>query len=307
MSIADLYNYKDAYNVYKILINKNHPNIILYGNKNINKKTFIKVIINNILKINDNVTKIMNEDIYYEYNDYYYYFNVNKIKHDIKNTFINIIKNITNSYNYYTKKYNYIIIDNFEKINPIIENKLKVIFEKGSYNTKFIILTSGINNINESIKSRFSCIRLPLLNYIDKEIYLNKYINENNIKIKNLKLDKLIHDHDDIDYIIKLLDINFKDPMEEIFDKILILLNKKLSKNLSELKEICYNIKNSLIDINTLLKKLLNHFILLQIKSEKKFKIIKMVADFNYLMINSYKDIIYLEYFFLNLYKIIHE
>ena len=103
MSIVDLYNYKDAYKVYKILINENHPNIILYGNKNINKKSFIKVIINNIFKINENI-KIMDEDIYYEYNDYYYYFNVNKIKHDIKNSFINIIKNITNSYNYYTKK-----------------------------------------------------------------------------------------------------------------------------------------------------------------------------------------------------------
>ena len=145
------------------------------------------------------------------------------------------------------------------------------------------------------------------MNYIDKGIYLNKYINENNIKIVKSKLNKLIHDHDDIDYIIKLLDINFKDPLDEIFDKILILLNKKLNKNLSELKEICYNIKNSLIDINSLLKKLLNHFILLQINSDKKFKIIKMITDFNYLMINSYKDIIYLEYFFLNLYKIIYE
>ena len=162
MSIADLYNYKDAYKVYKILIKKNHPNIILYGNKNINKKSFIKVIINNFLKINDNVMKIMNEDIYYEYNDYYYYFNVDKIKHDIKNTFINIIKNIINSYNYYTKKYNYIIIDNFDKINSIIENKLKVIFEKGSYSTKFIILTSGFHKINEAIQSRFTCIRLSL-------------------------------------------------------------------------------------------------------------------------------------------------
>ena len=47
MRIKDLYNYKDGYKVYKLLINENHPNIILYGNNEINKTLFIKVILNN--------------------------------------------------------------------------------------------------------------------------------------------------------------------------------------------------------------------------------------------------------------------
>ena len=307
MSITDLYNYKDAYKINKLINNVDHPNIILYGNNDINKSLFIKVILNSFFRINNNEMKIMNEDIYYEYNDYYYYFNVNKIKHDLKNSFINIIKNITNTYNYYTKKFNYIILDNFENINSIIENKLKVIFEKTSNTTKFIILTSGIHKINEAIKSRFICIRLPLMNIIDKEIFLKKYIDKNNIKIEKVKLDKLIQNYNDIDFTIKILDNDFKDPIDIFFNKIIISLNKKLNKNLNELKEICYNIKNSLIDINILFKRLLNHYISLNINHEKKYKIIKEISNINYLMINCYKDIIYLEYFFLTLYKIIHE
>ena len=47
-----------------------------------------------------------------------------KIKLDIKNSFTNIIKKITNTYNYYSDNNNYIILDNYEIINPLIENKL---------------------------------------------------------------------------------------------------------------------------------------------------------------------------------------
>ena len=187
MRIKDLYNYKDGYKVYKLLINENHPNIILYGNNEINKTLFIKVILNNFFKINSELN-IVKEDIYYEYNNYYYYFNVKKIRHDLKNTFINIIKNISNSYNYYTHKFNYIIIDNYDLINSIIENKLKVIFEKYYQTTKFIILTSNFQKINEAIRSRFISIRLSLLNKIDKELFIKKYIDSNNIKICNKKL-----------------------------------------------------------------------------------------------------------------------
>ena len=145
------------------------------------------------------------------------------------------------------------------------------------------------------------------MNIIDKEIFLKKYIDKNNIKIEKSKLDKLIHNYNDMDFIIKILDNDFKDPIDIFFNKIIIFLNKKLNKNLNELKEICYNIKNSLIDINILFKRLLNHYISMNINHEKKYKIIKEISNINYLMINCYKDIIYLEYFFLTLYKIIHE
>ena len=60
---------------------------------------------------------------------------------------------------------------------------------------------------------------------------------------------------------------------------------------------------------NILDKTIVPRLLILGVGSEEapKYKIIKEITNINYLMINSYKDIIYIEYFFLNLYKIIHE
>ena len=43
MKILDLDNYKDAYKIFNILKTTNHPNIILYGSKNIEKQKLLKL------------------------------------------------------------------------------------------------------------------------------------------------------------------------------------------------------------------------------------------------------------------------
>ena len=60
-------------------------------------------------------------------------------------------------------------------INNIIENKLKVIVEKFSITTKFIFLTSNINNIESTIKSRFFIINIPKLTIFTckQKIFMN--------------------------------------------------------------------------------------------------------------------------------------
>jgi len=286
MRIVDLYNYKYAYMIYKILLNENHPNIIIYG-KDISKD-FILTILEELFCIKKKV--IYNEEIYYEYNDIFYYFDIRKIKLDIKNTFINTIQKITKTYNYYTNKNNYIIIDNFNKINPIIENKLKVLIEK-SYTTKFIILTSSFDKILEAIKSRCLCLRLPINNIIDRELYVKKYIRDNDINIDQKKIKIFIEGNNNIDTIIKIVN-GFKDPIQELFLKIIKLLNKKLNKNLKDLKELSYNIKISVIEVTELLKKIVNYYISSNLSFEKKKKIIKFIKVINYLKKNNYKNII---------------
>ena len=82
------------------------------------------------MTILNNLYNIKNKNNFtdnYEYNDIYYYFDANFIKLDLKNTFIKEINSIIKSYNYYKDEFNYIIIDNYENINNIIENKLKLL------------------------------------------------------------------------------------------------------------------------------------------------------------------------------------
>ena len=303
MSICDLHNYKDAYKIYKILLHKNHSNLIIYGK--LEKKVFIKTILDEYFQ-NKETINIYDEEIYYEYNSYYYYFNIKKIKLDTKDSFIKTIKKISKSYNYFTDKNNYIILDNYDKINPIIENKLKVIIEKTLSTTKFIILTRMFDKVLQANQSRCICIRISLLSSIDKEIYIKNYLKINNIQKEDRIIKELINSYSDIYDIIKKID-GYNDPMKIFLQKIVSFMDNKLNKNLVILKELSYNIKNSVVDLNELLKQIINYYICQNISSDKKSKIIKKSTETNYLMINCYKDIIYLEYYLLDIYNILND
>ena len=163
--IEDLYNYKEAFKIYKLLLNKNHSNIFIYGDSSINKSLFIKTILTEFFKIKGK-NILVNEDIKYEYNDYYYYFNVKGIKYDIKNKFINTIKPIVNSFNYYTDLSNYIIIDHFDYINPIIENQLKVIIEKKFINNKIYYINIKIYKTFRSYKKSLHQYSITMSKYL---------------------------------------------------------------------------------------------------------------------------------------------
>ena len=303
MRIIDLYNYKEAYKIYKIFLNKNHTNIIIYGKDN-SKKEFIETILNELFNIKGK--NIINNELNYEYNDYYYYFDIKKIKVDSKDIFFNTIKQICSSYNFYHDKHNYIILDNYDKINTIIENKLRVIIEKSTSTSKFIILTTMIDKILESIKSRCLLYRIKLLSYNDKYYYINKYIHDNKIIISEDKLRKIIENNNDIIHIKNAI-VGYENYSNILLKKIIDILSSTLNKNLIGLKELCYNIKNSVIDTCELIKMIVNYFVVQDISNDKKIKIIKSSTNINYLMINCYKDIIYLEYYLLDLYKILND
>lgn len=292
MNINGLYHYKTAYKIYNFLKFKNHPNLII--NYEFNKKNFITTILNNIynIKTKNNFTDN------YEYNNIYYYFDANVIKVDLKNTFIKEIYSIINSYNYYKDEYNYIIIDNYENINNILENKLKVIVEKYSKTTKFIFLTSNINNIESTIKSRFFIINIPNLTIYDKQKIFLKHKNHknfNNIIKKN-----------DLNLIEKELD-NFISPLDLFFNKCIQIFNNKIDKKLVKIRELSYNIKISIIDFTDLQKKILSHYLQSNISNDIKTKLISETCKNNYLMIKCYKDIIYIELYFLQVYNILND
>ena len=83
-------------------------------------------------------------------------------------------------------------------------------------------------------------------------------------------------------------------------------MNSKLSKNIIELKELAYNFKNSVLDINILSRRILNYYLQQKINSKKKINIVQKITDFNYLMVKCYKDIIYIEYLLIDLYNILN-
>ena len=253
------------------------------------------------MTILNNLYNIKNKNNFtdnYEYNDIYYYFDANFIKLDLKNTFIKEINSIIKSYNYYKDEFNYIIIDNYENINNIIENKLKVIVEKFSITTKFIFLTSNINNIESTIKSRFFIINIPKLTIYDKQKIFMKYKNHKNF-------DNIIK-KEDLNLIEKELN-GFKSPIDLFFNKCLEIFDNYIDEKIVKIRNLSYNIKISLINFTELQKKILSHYLQSNISNDKKSKIISVTCKNNYLMIKFYKDIIYIELYFLQIYNILND
>ena len=149
-----LIHHKIGYKLYNIISNNNHSNLLIHGINNSGKTLLIKTVFNNLFNINKYTrSELLCDNIYYEKSLSHYYFDLQKINNNMK--FIDFIKEIVKSYNHFTNKYNYIILDNFEHLSNLNQDKLRVIFEKSLNTTKIIIITSKLNKINVPLLSRF--------------------------------------------------------------------------------------------------------------------------------------------------------
>jgi replication factor C subunit 3/5 len=296
--------------MYECIINKlhkcikhiNHPNIILYGHADIDKTNiFIKTIKNVYNITSDNI--INENNINYIKNNLYYKFNADNIKYKNKIFWIDILKNITKSDNYFINNKKYIIIENFHSLHISIQNILKVFIEK-NYHIKFILISDNYTDIINPIKSRCICIRLPLLDYYDKWKIIKK---ENNININ----DYLLYKDNTVDFIQNLINIKDDSKNPSILNKLLhyiisIIENYKKTNTMEKIKEIIYIYTTVNIPYDLFMKTFLN--ILLndhKIIYKKKFKIIKLFSDVDIMYSKSYYKMIHLEYLILNLINII--
>ena len=306
-----LINYKIGYKLYNILSNNNHSNLLIHGINGSGKTLLIKTILNDLFNINKYTKKeLLTETIYYERSDYHYYFDLKLVNNDIK--FIDFIKDIVKSYNHYTNKYNYIILDNFDYLSNLNQDRLRVIFEKSLNTSKIIIITSKLNKINEPLLSRFINIRIPNHNLTDKYIYFKELLNKNYYVISDDILFEILKKHSDLNYnfinILSYLKNNIinGDIYDEINLKYMNIINSKkdLTKKITDIKQLIY-LSRSLIDINTFYRRFLSYLLDLNISNDKKTKLVKVFTENNILVNNSFKDLLYLEGLLVEIYWII--
>ena len=135
----------------QILINainsNNCPNIILYSVEGINKLSLLLQYIKNNKNIIEN--EIIINSIKMIKNNFYLIFDMETISIKNNDNFIKILKEYTLTNLYYDKNYKprIIILNNYNNINHIIQNKLRVIIEKNRLTTIFIIITNKYQNI----------------------------------------------------------------------------------------------------------------------------------------------------------------
>ena len=300
INFTDLIHYKIGYKIYKIISNKNHANIIIYGPKKSGKTLLTKTILNDILNIDISTNKSSYKTIYYEKSNIHYYFDLQKISDDI-NLFY-LIKEIVNKFNYYTNSYHYIILDNFEYLGDTMQNKFKVLFEKCLNTTKIIIMTSKYNNIIDPLKSRFINIRIPIHNTIDKILYFQNLFIKHLFIIDDDILYKIIEKHNDLDFnFINILGY-FKtkkihgDIYDEIIGKYICIIksDKNICKKICDIKQLLYLAK-SVVNVNVFLRRLLSHLLNLNYNNEQKTMIVKEFTEYDIMINKSFRDLLCLE------------
>ena len=279
-------------NLIRLLKHKNHPNILLYNV--INAKLLYKTL-QNIYKIDKNIIE-KKKDITYIYNNIYYEFNMNNIRYKNKVEWLNILKDIIQTRDYYTNHKKIIILNNFQNINISIQNILKVIIEK-NHHVSFIIVCKKITNLLEAIKSRFVMIRVP------NNMYYQKFKSIENIDINKFVKNK----YQSIDYLKYLKDIDDTDMLiNKSIEWLLLQFNMTVIHIIKILKEFSYLLISINYPINIFLEKLM--ILLLddyRLIHKTKTEIIYFISDSEYKYNNSYYKMIHIEYILLNIYKII--
>lgn len=290
-------------NLLKLLKNKNHPNICLFGD-NISHDIIIENL-NKLHKINKN-TIINYKGLEYIKNNIYYEFNLKKIKYKNKEIWLELINDICRSDNLFLNLKKTIIFNNYHFLNTSIQNILKVFIEKNTHIT-FILITLNISKVISPIKSRLLCLRIPKINNYEKWITIKK--NKTNINIDDFQSYKNYNINDIIYF--KNNDIKLKENKNIIsniinFIHISIIHNYEKKKTIENIKKISYYLLTIGIPIVIFYKKLLN--ILLndyKLTINKKYKIINLIADSEYKYNKSYYKMIHIEYLLIELLNII--
>lgn len=290
----DIFNYK---NYIEFLDN----NLLIYGPSGIGKYSFVLNLIknksNSELKYSKKIVVTFNKsDFYFKISDIHYEIDVLLLGCNAKLLWHEIFNHIVDSILSKNQNISYIILKNFNKIN----NELLDIFytymqeDFTSYvNIKFIIITESLGFIGDNIINRCKLINLSrpsksnyakiLEQKFEKNINLNNITNikdfkknsfkiENNDKIKNLNINKII--------------------VEELINE--IKENNKF--NFSKLRELLYDVCIFELNIETIIYDLLKELKKKNLVDDKNINNI-LIENYKFLKLynNNYRPIYHLE------------
>jgi DNA polymerase III delta prime subunit len=191
------------------------------------------------------------------------------------------------------KKKKIIIFDDFDQINDQCQHVFRNYIDKYQHKIGFILSTSNLHKIINSIQSRFLVINLPSPNNIQVKSLAQTIIDKEGIVISETSLDyimviaenslfRTLHYLEKLKLISNISDYNIEDVFGNVnhthFDKYFTLLkNKEFNKAFNILSNI-YEDGYSVIDI---LDALFQYIKITDILSEdKKYKIIPIICKY---------------------------
>jgi len=293
--------------LYNALKSNNSPNILVYPQ--IGRKILYETL--NEIYTTNNISQITNKDIDYIKTNIYYEFNVKNIINRNINTFVETLKDIIISRNFYSEiKYKIIILYNFDNIKHNFQNILRVIIERYRETTLFLCCTNRYSSIIDPLKSRFLCLRFADSTRKEKRKIIYENIDK---KLKSPRFYDFIYDigtKENIKILVKKENeiSKYQDPYKLISLKILKLYKKNRlnEKDYETLRDTAYNILKYNLNIIQFYHTFLFELLKGEKKREKtKYEIIKLFAQSEYDFNRSYRSTIILESLLMNLYFIL--
>lgn len=283
------------------------PNLLIFGYDLLTIRTAFYKILGEVYNIDKAVT-LNYKKISYQKTNIYYEFNMNNINYD--NLFSVLLEIVTNINYFGNLSFKIIILYNFNNIKSNIQNSLRVLIEKYRKTSVFILLSSKYHSVQEPLISRCLSIRIPLLKREEKtRLVLNKKKEE----LTDQYFDKLYSIHNN-DTIIKYskLDysnvIDFKNPEEIIKDSIIGICNmNNYNRTIhNKIREISYNILKYNINFNEILYKIIEEIVNMNKLDKFKTKAINLLVTVDYNFNKTYRKIITIESFIIQLYELFH-
>lgn len=179
--VKDFHFDSDFCTVLNTLFNMDDLNLLLVGQPNSGKTTFLYAIIREYYQL-AKTDPIPESNILF----------INNIKEQGIQFFRNEMKTFCRSHsNIYGKK-KLIIIDDIDMINEQSQQVFRNYIDKYTHNVNFISVCTNIQKIIESIQSRMNIIHIPSLNDVQIRDIMNNIIEKENICIDDESKDYLI-------------------------------------------------------------------------------------------------------------------
>jgi DNA polymerase III delta prime subunit len=262
------------------LISINELSIILHGDKGCGKTTLLNCIVNEYYNNHPNYI----ENI----------LNINNISEQGINYYRNDVKLFCQTNSTIAKKKKIILLDNFDQISEQSQQVFRNYIDKYHNKVAFIITTSNLHKIINSIQSRFLVLNLTKPNKDEvTDLCLKIIKNENiHISIDNIKTIIQLTDNT-IYYIFNYLEkikLFNSEINEEIFNKLLTHINNNIfdnyfnlikQKSFHEAVTILLNLHNdgfSVVDILDSLFLYIKHCSILS--ESEKYKIVPILCKY---------------------------
>lgn len=306
-------NRKLALKLKKYASAKDFLNILIYGGNGYGKYTLSLALLNEFygkdiykrkstnfkIKIGTNIKSI---DVVHS--NYHYEIFINHYLFNDKATLLMLIKSIIGNYNVKTNSYNIILLKSIDYINDNIIKLFKSLMEVYIDTCRFIFICK--NNSKLSIlKSNILYINIPKPEKSD----IIKCLKDNSIEFDK----NIIKNEYNLNKLWCIINSNIyginseKMLNEKYLDKFITILNTPGLKTIDKLKThlydyICKNFNKVLI-YHTIIDYYIYNS---KISNLVKGKIIELSATFQHRQAISYREIIHLEAYLINIFNVIH-